>query len=128
MSQLSFMKSIRHHDVGYADIFIFELYLMVQVKEGYSVDVEDLKIFHALNDKYFKDRKFIYISNRVNSYSVNPLIYPRVAMVENLIGMVVVADTDIKVNTASFEKNFSSKPFKIYSSLDEAVMWASKQF
>ncbi|PQJ21419.1 hypothetical protein [Nonlabens xylanidelens] len=122
------MKSIKHYDIGYADIFIFKLYLIVQVKEGYSVEVDDIDIFHALIENHFSDQKFIYISNRVYSYSVNPLIYPKVAAVENLIGMAVVADNGIKIKTASFEKNFLSKPFIICSTLDEAIIWASQQF
>ena len=122
------MKSIRHYDLGFAEVFIYEFYLLVQVKEGYAVEINDIDFLHALIDKYFKDRKFIYISNRVNSYSVNPLIYPKVAAIENLVGMAVVADTDIKIKTAIFEKSFSSKPFQICSTLDEAIIWSSKHF
>ena len=55
------MNSLRYYDLGFAEVFIFNRYLIAQVKEGYTVGINDVDLIYALIDKYFKDRKFIYI-------------------------------------------------------------------
>ncbi len=58
----------------------------------------------AMIDKHFKDRKMVYIANRVNSYSVNPLVYLKVAEMDNLKAICIVTDSNMKWNTALYEQ------------------------
>ncbi|RMA58909.1 SpoIIAA family protein [Ulvibacter antarcticus] len=70
-------------------------------------------------------RPVVYISNRVNNYSVDPNDYKYLEMIPNLKGIAVVSYSDWAKNAAKLEKRFYKKPFETFGSLDEAKEWAS---
>ncbi|AUC79122.1 hypothetical protein CW736_06900 [Nonlabens sp. MB-3u-79] len=121
------MNELRYYDLGYSEVFIFENYLINQIKEGEIVTVDHAQVLKAMIDKHFSNRKMIYIGNRVNSYSVNPLVYLKVAEIDNLLGIGIVVNSDIKENTANYEKQFSAKPFEIFEKMNDAILWATEQ-
>jgi hypothetical protein len=121
------MKELRYYDLGYSEVFIFENYLINQIKEGEIVTVDHAQVLKAMINKHFSNRKMIYIGNRVHSYSVNPLVYLKVAEIDNLLGIGIVANSEIKQSTANYEKQFSAKPFKIFANMNEAIVWATEQ-
>jgi hypothetical protein len=121
------MNALNYYDLGYSEVFVFENYLINQIREGETVVVAHAQTLRVMIDKHFKDRKMVYIANRVNSYAVNPLVYLKVAEIDNLKAMCIVADSDIKRNTAFYEKQFSAKPFEIFSNMNEAIIWAADQ-
>ena len=66
----------------------------------------------------------MYITHRVNSYSVDPNVYPRATKVEYLKGFAVVSDKYLAKVNAQIEQMFFGKPFEIFTELDDAIKWA----
>jgi len=79
-----------------------------------------------ITETYFSDKHFVYITHRLNSYSVNPQIYFETSKIENLKGFAVVSSNyKAKVN-AKVEQMFFKKPFKIFTELEDAVAWVDE--
>lgn len=121
------MNALRYYDLGYTEVFVFENYLINQIKEGQTVIVNHAKVLSAMIDKHFPDRDMIYIANRVNSYAVDPLVYLKVSEIKNLKALCIVAASQIKRNTALYEKQFCTKPFEIFTTMNDAIVWSTKQ-
>lgn len=81
-------------------------------------------ILEDLANMHFYDREFVYITHRINSYSIDPLIYKTTSKIENLIGFAVVTNEKLAIKSAEIEKIFLTKPFKIFKKLEDAELWA----
>ncbi|AUC76316.1 hypothetical protein CW732_11825 [Olleya sp. Bg11-27] len=68
---------------------------------------------------------FVYITNRIHSYSVDPIIYKDVSQIKTLQGFAVVSQTQSGKN-AEIERLFLNKPFEIFTDIEDAKTWASK--
>ena len=123
-----FINALNYYDLGSSEVFVFENYLINQIKEGETVVVEHDQTLRAMKDKHFKDRKMVYTANRVNSYSVNPLVYLKGDEIDNLKAICRVTDSAMNWNTALYENKFSSKPFEIFSNMNEAIILATDPF
>lgn len=121
------MNQLRYYDLGYSEVFIFEHYLVNQIKGGQVVVHKHVEVLKKMITRHFFDRELMYISNRVNSYSVDPLIYREIAKIENLIGLAIVVDTDMKMKTAMYEKQFYSKPYEVFYTMNDAIIWTALQ-
>ncbi len=77
----------------------------------------------------FQGRPYGYISHRVNSYAVNPMVYLESASTANLKAIAVVTNSVVCKNNAVLEKQFyrESNSFEIFSTLDEALDWMCTQ-
>ena len=116
------MKETLTFDFG--DMTIYDNYLVVVMKEGVHIEIEHNNVLVEVANAYFADKPFIYITHRVNSYSVDPKIYHETTKIENLKGFAVVSNNyQAKVN-AQIEQMFFSKPFEIFTSLEDAFKWA----
>ncbi len=100
--------------------------VIATMKEGITVMPEYNDILVLLSQAYFKNRPFMYITNRKNSYSVNPMIYVETTKISNLIGFAVVSDEPIKKAMASFEELFFGKHFEVFQDMEEALEWKDK--
>lgn len=119
------MEILQHHDLGYTDVFVFEHYLINQIKDGVVITYEHYEVLKEFVDKYFSDSNLVYLSNRVNSYTVNPLVHRKTSTIDNLLGVGIVVDTSLKEQAALFEKQFYDKEFEIFLTLQEGIMWAT---
>jgi hypothetical protein len=116
------MRKILNFKFG--QITIFNNYVVTVMKEGINVTPDYNKALIEITDTYFKTTPFVYITHRINSYSVDPKIYFETSKIENLKGFAVVSnDYKAKVN-AQIEKLFFNKPFETFATLEEAYKWA----
>jgi len=116
------MKEILTFD--FCDMTIYDNYLVVVVKEGIHIVPEHNNVLIEITNTYFSNKPFVYITHRLNSYSVDPKIYYETAKIENLKGFGVVSDNyKAKVN-AKVEQMFFNKPFEIFDNLEDAIKWA----
>ncbi|BAO54314.1 hypothetical protein [Nonlabens marinus] len=120
------MSAISNHDLGYAQVYIFQNYLINQINDGVNVGMEHVEVLRDMITEHFGNRKMVYISNRTNSYSVNPLVYPLVGRIRNLEGMAIVTNSRLNIQNANFEKVFYHKHFEIFQTMDEAIVWATE--
>lgn len=110
----------------FCDMTIYDNYVVVVMKEGVNITPDYNSVLVEVTNAYFSDKPFVYITHRVNSYSVDPKIYFETAKIENLEGFAVVSKNyQAKIN-AQIEQMFFNKPFEIFTNLDDAFKWAEK--
>ncbi len=118
------MKDILTFD--FCDMTIYDNYVVVVMKEGINLTPKYNDVLVEITNKYYANKPFVYITNRINSYSVDPKIYYETSKIENLKGFAVVSKNyQAKIN-AQIEQRFFNKPFEIFSNLDDALEWAEK--
>jgi len=113
-------------DIDFCTLKFYKNYMVTIIKEGVHVDKSQNEALIKIAEEYYTNQPFVYISYRINSYSVNPNIYTRTVKTKNLIGFAVVSyDYKAKKN-AQIEKLFLKKPFEIFTNLDDAFNWADQ--
>lgn len=112
-----------HYDLEYAEVFIFDEFLVNQIHEGVTIRNEHNKKLREIIDKHFTNKPLVYIGNRHFSYAVDPLTYIGTAKIHNLLAIAIVAENPIARDNALLEKYFYNKPFEVFPTLSEAMAW-----
>jgi hypothetical protein len=110
----------------FCDITIYDNYLVVIMNEGVNLKPEHNSVLIDVTNDYYNNKPFVYITHRLNSYSVDPKIYFETSKIKNLKGFAVVSGDYKAKSNAEVEKMFFSKPFGIFSELDDAFKWATE--
>jgi len=119
------MGKFQYYDIGNAEVYVFDDFLIKQVKEGAFISDDETELFVEIIGKHFKNKNFAFISNRVVSYTVNPLVYNAAKSIPNLVAFAVIS-TDHKMReTSKFENKFHNKPFKLFKNLSDTILWTS---
>ncbi len=113
-----------HFEFG--EVRVFENFVVVVMKEGITVKPEYNNDLADIAKKYYKGRKFGYITYRINSYAVNPMVYLKTSEIENLAAFAVVSASGLKASNLEVEKRFLKKPFEHFTNLDEAKKWVNE--
>ena len=100
--------------------------MIATVNEGATVTNENSNLITVEALKHFTERPFVYITNRVNSYAVDPTIYKVSSRVETLAGFAVVSPSNLALRNAKYERVFLEKPFETFNTTDKAVAWAEQ--
>jgi hypothetical protein len=119
------MSPVHYYNLGYAEVFLFQSFIISQVKEGRLLLPEHNNELKELIAKHYLGRPLVYISNRAFNYSVSPMTYMETARISNLIGMCIVTTTPSSQQTAKFEGQFYKKEFYVASTIEEAILWSS---
>lgn len=120
------MGIINYYNISHAEVFVFDDFLIKQVKEGVKIDLEETEELKLILEEHFKNKKMAYISNRVTSYSVNPLVYKEVEKMSNLVAIAIIPKDETMRQSAEFERQFFNKPFEIFENLSDAIQWVQK--
>ena len=119
-----FLKKL---EFEFGNFYIFEEYVIGEVAEGVHFNWSLAEqVIHSVYD-YFgtKDIKVAYISNRVNSYSVQPKDWMQFFKERHLIKCIaVVAYNKLGWMSVVLEKIFSNAPIKKFKDMDSAIDWA----
>jgi len=118
-------NAFKYHSDDHCEILLFEKYLIKQVKEGQTIIPDHAAKLKIEVDKQYNGKPFVYISNRIHSYSVDPLTYRAAEIMPNLMGIAIVTTED-KSKHAAYESIFFKKPFKIFDDLKKAIAWVDK--
>ncbi len=112
-------------ELNFGKVSFVDNILIAELKEGVLFDVESNRVLLELGKKTFKDQNYGYISNRVNSYAVNPMVYLESAKAPTLKAIAVVTTDDVCKQNAFLEKQFykESNSFGIFATLEEAIEW-----
>lgn len=104
---------------------IYEKLIVSECKEGVLLDVHKNRKVLELAGEIFNNNSFGYVSNRINSYAVDPMVYRESAAHPQLKAIAVVASNDLAQSSAQLEKQFytNTNPFRIFTSLKEARNW-----
>ncbi|WP_044626319.1 hypothetical protein [Neotamlana nanhaiensis] len=106
------------------NFYIYKNYLVVEMNEGITVTPDSNNILVDIVDTFYVDKNFVYITNRINSYAVDPSVYKQTSLIENLVGFAVVSTNSLSLSNAEIEKLFLNKPFELFTDIDEAITWA----
>jgi hypothetical protein len=103
----------------------YDKYVISIINEGVIVtkEISDKISEAAIN--YYQGKPFVYITHRIHSYTVDPNIFLDVSKIKNLAGFVVVSDSKSSIKNAILEKIFLNKPYQIFSSLEDGILWAN---
>lgn len=132
------MKSLREteyyqeaiHEIKYpfGTYFLFDGFVVAEINEDILFTWDDYgkKIaedLHNLYDGEIKD--MIYLTNRINTYSVKPADWLKFFKNNyKLRGYGVISYTTIGFSNALLEKLFINASFKRFKSIDKAISWA----
>lgn len=108
----------------FCDIQIYDNHMVTVMKEGVTITPDHNKVLLNIVDTYYNKKRFVYITHRLHSYSVNPAIYFETSKITNLAGFAVVSKDYKAKSNAEIEKLFLNKPFEVFNTLEEAVSWA----
>ena len=107
----------------FCDFSIFDNFIIAVMNEGVTVLPEHNFVLIEIVEKYFKNKPFAYITNRINSYSVDPKVFEETSKIKNLIAFAVVSQSDVRIANADFERKFLYKPHKSFTKLIDAIKW-----
>ena len=110
----------------FGTVSMHDNYMVAVMNEGITVSPELNSVLEDLAANHYQDKKFVYITHRINSYSVDPNIYFKTSQIPNLVGFAVVLGRKIRLDNLALEKMFFSKPFKSFKSLNKAIEWANE--
>jgi len=97
--------------------------VVVEIAEGTEVSYDNgYQTFERLMSM-IGDKPWVYISNRVNSYSLNPNDYKHFNEIPTLKGIGVIQYKRSIETALDLEKMFIKKPFKTFDVLDSAIKW-----
>ncbi|WP_418513387.1 hypothetical protein [Corallibacter sp.] len=120
------MGMFHYYDIGHAEVFVFDNFLIKQVKEGEIFDLEETNYLKRILEQHFNGCKMAYISNRITSFSVNPLVYKEIEKISNLVAIAVIPNNEKMLKSAEYESKFYNKPFAIFDNLSNAIQWTQK--
>jgi hypothetical protein len=126
LSKNNTMGIIKYYKSKDTECFIFDDFIINQVKEGVTIEPKHNEELNKIIQNHFSGKDMVYISNRVKSYSVNPLTYSHTKEIPNLIAIAIIPKTSIMRKNAQYERNFYDKPYEIFDTLTEAINWVKK--
>lgn len=104
-------------------IKVYNRVVIVEISEGIKVNYgTGYHIFERLMSM-IGDKPWIYISNRVNSYSLDPNDYRHFNEIPTLKGIGVIQYEKSIKTALDLEKMFIKKPFKTFNDLNSAIEW-----
>lgn len=114
-------------ELDFSVLQFYDYYVISRLKEDVVFDRPQVKELVEVCNNYFENRHFVYISQRVHNYNVNPTIYLNLKDATHLCGIAIVSQKTSALNMAAFEKNFAKVPFEVFLELKDARKWAEKQ-
>ncbi|EDP70054.1 hypothetical protein FBALC1_10992 [Flavobacteriales bacterium ALC-1] len=118
---LSYEKIVLNFGTNY----LFDDFFIMEVNEGEHFNSKKLNtLIKHLRTHYGSHRQLAYIANRVNSYSIDPVLW---AYFDNddsiLIAASIVSYRKSTEMSANIEKQLASISLKRSSSIEEAIGW-----
>ena len=110
-------------DEEIAYLELYDDFIISRIKEDVIVDLEEINWLLMIADKYYPNKKFGYIGNRIHNYNLNPITYFTTVLHERLKGLAIVCYSDMAKQTALYEKSFFNKPFAVFDNVEEAKSW-----
>lgn len=102
----------------------YDKYVISIINAGVNLTVEKSNIMSQIALDYYENKPFVYITNRIHEYTVEPEVFKEISKMKSLAGFVVVSDSKDSIKNALLEKIFLDKPFQIFNNLEDAVLWA----
>ena len=110
-------------EMPFGKFYFLDTFFVSELNEGVHFSWEMIESVLVELLKFYKTKpKLGYISNRVNSYSMDPHTWERVDKEYGIIvASAIVSYNNITFMNATLEKHFSTKSIKRCTNLNEAI-------
>lgn len=119
-------KFIDYHIFDFGYVYFFENVFVTEFNEGVLIEYDQIiKVLDQLNKYYCPDSNVVYISNRVNSYSIYPTHLLKFSnKFKNIKAVAVVNYNSTSRKLFEIEKMFLKRSFEGFENLNAAYNWA----
>ncbi|MFI2742884.1 hypothetical protein ACG2LH_09100 [Zhouia sp. PK063] len=115
--------------LDFGSFHIYENYAISYIDEGIDIILSNTIQIVELLAEHFENKPFIYISDRVHSYSIDPTVYTSdFVKALYVVHYFIVVDTMQKELSIEIEKIFSNVPISDFRTIDEAKKAAESYF
>lgn len=115
---------IIHCDFG--EFMLYENYVIGIINEGVVFSKKEHEVLMEICSEQYKNSPFGYISNRIHSYTIDPMIYMNMSTHDNFIAIAVVCNNNKMIEQISkIEELFFDKHFEHFDNLNTAQEWVS---
>lgn len=114
---------LRTIELEFTILEFYKNFVISRVREGVVFSKKQVQDLVEVCSDFYKRKKFVYISKRVNNYNVDPTIYLNLDKVKNLAGIAIVSTKPSAINMANFEQSFSKVPFAVFMDMEDAMDW-----
>lgn len=115
--------------LSFGTVKLLDRILIAELNEGILLDIETNRELLEIGKKAYNQQPYAYISNRIHSYAVNPLVYLEAANAENLKAIAVVTQNEVCKQNVQVEQKFykNTNAFAVFEDLEEAIAWATER-
>lgn len=110
-------------NLSFSVLEIYEDLIISSVNEGIVFDSPELAQIHSVFETHFKGKKFGFISNRKNDYTVTPTAFIKVFKNSGLKGVAILCHSKASYDNSLFVKKFYSKPYKSFYTIEKCKEW-----
>jgi len=125
-----FSKSVPYKKVvlDFGSYYLFDNFFIIEVNDGEHFNSNKLnQLLSSLRSYYGHHKTLAYIANRVNAYSIDPVLWSYFDKDDSiLIAAAIVSYRDSTFLNANIEKQMASIPMKRALSLGEAIDWVQQ--
>ena len=121
-------KPLAEHKLDLGRFVFYNNISIAEVSEGTHVSFENIAdMLRIAEGVYGNDVPFVYISNRIHSYTIDPLgYYEALKLFPNLKAYAIVSQNKQRRMLAVLEKLFIKKPIRVFDDLEKAFEWAEE--
>ena len=113
---------------GFGEFEFYEGYFIGRIDEGVDASFNFVDSLSKLIQRHFSNQPVIYISDRVNSYSLDPVATMDLIARNNICFAGVVIYTKLKKQVFSFEEETIKGISMFYfDDLESAMIWAEQK-
>ncbi|MCP4188974.1 MAG: hypothetical protein GY763_15315 [Gammaproteobacteria bacterium] len=113
---------------GFGNFEFYDKYFIGRIYEGVNAGNEFVDHLTDLIQKHYSGRPIIYISDRINSYSLDVVATTDLIRRNKIHFSAIVAYTPIQEELYSYEKKcIEGTDIYLFSNLDAALSWAKQK-
>ena len=119
---------LMYESFDFGEVYYLPGIIITEFKEGAILTYEKATKFITNAQKFYENEsEIIYISNRINSYSVHPTDWLKIqGKFSKLRAIAMVTYKPSKLKALMIERMFCPYPLKTFNSLNDAYVWATK--
>ncbi|MBU2929774.1 hypothetical protein [Winogradskyella psychrotolerans] len=120
-------KAYTVYNIKLGTVYFYENFLVAEFKEGVDITFKNFDELSFLIKTHFKDKPIGFITNRVNSYSVNvndAKDFNKTFV--NLKAYATVCYNSLTEGVIEIESQFFKFNRKVFKNMDTAISWVEK--
>ena len=118
---------VREYVLDVGKVQVYDNYMVAIFDEGATLTLERAYQIIGISEIHFRDRNFGYVSNRINSYAIDPTVYTYLRQLDNLKAFAIVSNKEVDMHNFHIEKLFYKNAMKLFLDYQKAVNWVRKK-